>query len=73
MLRILIDDYNLYRENWCPPTFRGVSSGIGKASANPAALQDPQTHSTLKPVVGCLRLCSILLIEGSILDPCYEI
>jgi hypothetical protein len=55
-------------------------SGADKAPEDPTAgagarghdSRGPQGHRRLKFVVGFFGLDSILLTEGSILDPCYD-
>jgi len=37
------------------------------------AAQGPQTYRIFTSAVGCFRLDSVLLTEGSILDRCYKI
>lgn len=41
-------------------------------NVHPAALGVYRMYIIIKFVVGSLELASVLLIEGSILDPCYE-
>jgi hypothetical protein len=63
-----------------------INSAVDKASADPTVLGGSmwfgvggvgvvvhQTYETLKFIVGAFRLDSVLLTEGTVLDPCYEI
>jgi hypothetical protein len=42
-------------------------------NVHPAVLGAYKMYIIIKFVVGSLKLDSVLLTEGSILDPCYEI
>ena len=48
-----------------------MSSGICRLSQT-LRRGSPETYRALKFVVGSVRLYSIILTEGSIVDPCYE-
>jgi len=55
-----------------------VTSGVDKASADPMVpgvsvwVGGHQTYETLKFIVGSFRLDSVLLKEGSVLEPCMR-